>query len=173
MQKSIKSPSEEAIHLGAYEENCKKSCILQDIIQYFDTNRDAVYYFQDPISGHIYFDTCTNREECWLAEQLECDVLDLCSKKNRSKRSKPVDPYHLSQDHASQIQNQDNQMPMILHHPEVALMGIKFLHHVFIKPQNPVRYFILIIRNVLKSWKRKQGNKTRRNSPFIEEKGFQ
>ena len=92
MQKSIKSPSEEAIHLGAYEENCKKSCILQDIIQYFDTNRDAVYYFQDPISGHIYFDTCTNCEECWLAEQLECDVLDLCSKKNRSKRSKPVDP---------------------------------------------------------------------------------
>ncbi|CDP18016.1 unnamed protein product [Coffea canephora] len=73
------------------EENCKKSCILQDIIQYFDTNRDAVYYFQDPISGHIYFDTCTNCEECLLAEQLECDVLDLYSKKNRSKRSKPID----------------------------------------------------------------------------------
>ena len=36
----------------------------QDIIQYFDKEGLPVSWFQDPISGHVYFDVCNVCEEC-------------------------------------------------------------------------------------------------------------
>ncbi|CDP21296.1 unnamed protein product, partial [Coffea canephora] len=118
-------PTQEGKLWGRYEENCKKG-FLQDIIEHFDKNGEAVYHFQDPISGHIYFDTRTNCEECYLAEQLELDASDLSFGK---KKTKPVDPQPFEPrpckpDHKPQDPDSDN-----FQSARVGLMVTKFLLH--------------------------------------------
>ena len=83
----LKLPTQEEKLWGCYEENCQKG-FLQDIIDHFNDNGEPIYHFQDPISGHIYFDTCTRCEECYWAEQLELDASEISLK----KKSKPADP---------------------------------------------------------------------------------
>ncbi|CDP21822.1 unnamed protein product [Coffea canephora] len=102
-------PTQEGKLWGHYEENCEKG-FLQDIIEHFDKNGEAVYHFQDPTSGHIYFDTCTNCEECYSAEQLELDASDLSfdKKKNKPVDPQPFEPRPCKPDHKPQVPNSDN-----------------------------------------------------------------
>ncbi|CDP18949.1 unnamed protein product [Coffea canephora] len=51
----------------------------QDIIQYFNKEGLPVSWYQDPISGHIYFDVCNECEECQLERIFDLELLDLSS----------------------------------------------------------------------------------------------
>ncbi|CDP21971.1 unnamed protein product, partial [Coffea canephora] len=65
----------------------------QDIIIYFDKEGLPVSWFQDPISGHIYFDVCNVCEECQVENILGLDLPDLpCKKKSKSKQD--LHPYY-------------------------------------------------------------------------------
>ena len=57
-------PIEEDKNLGAYDYN-NEICQLPDLISHFSKEGQPVYFFQDPISGHIYFDICDKCDECW------------------------------------------------------------------------------------------------------------
>ncbi|CDP21204.1 unnamed protein product [Coffea canephora] len=57
----------------------------QDIIQYFDKEGLPVSWFQDPISGHVYFDVCNVCEKCQLENTLDFELPDL----SRRKKSRP------------------------------------------------------------------------------------
>ncbi|CDP16520.1 unnamed protein product [Coffea canephora] len=62
----------------------------QDIIKYFDKEGLPVSWFQDPISGHIYFDVCNICEECQIENILGLDLPDLsCKKRSKSKQVEP------------------------------------------------------------------------------------
>ncbi|CDP20491.1 unnamed protein product [Coffea canephora] len=64
----------------------------QDIIQSFNKNGLPISWFQDPISGHVYFDVCTHCEECQLAELLGCDASDLQDWPKKKKKPRLVEP---------------------------------------------------------------------------------
>ncbi|CDP20546.1 unnamed protein product [Coffea canephora] len=65
---------------------------IQDIIQYFNQEGLPVYWFQDPISGHIFFDVCAICEECQLAEILGCDASDLTDYPKKRRKPRSIDP---------------------------------------------------------------------------------
>ena len=75
-----------AIHTDEHPISIDSILQSNDIIEYFIKKGQPVYYFQDPISGPIYFDVCNICEECQLAELLGCEAKDLVGS---SKRSKP------------------------------------------------------------------------------------
>ena len=77
-----------AIHIDEHSISIDSILRSNDIIEYFIKKGQPVYYFQDPISGPIYFDVCNICEECQLAELLGCeakDLLDLQKGQNPNK----------------------------------------------------------------------------------------
>ncbi|CDP21259.1 unnamed protein product [Coffea canephora] len=127
---------------------------VQDIIKYFDKEGLPVSWFQDPISGHIYFDVCNICEECQIENILGLDLPDLsCKKRSKSKQVEPrpckpdLDPQNPDTDSFVSQRSQFNgyQIPT-----EWISKNTKTSCPVSKKD------FILIIKSVLIFWKKKQ-----------------
>lgn len=104
----LKLPTQEEKLWGHYEANCQKG-FLQDIIDHFNETGEPIYHFQDPISSHIYFDTCTRCEECYWVEQLELDVSEISfTKKSKSVDPQPFEPQPCKSDLKPQNPDADN-----------------------------------------------------------------
>ena len=84
----MQMPTENGKLMGRYDFYDNQKCFLQDIIAHLDQRAKAIYHFQDPISGHIYFDVCTKCDDCWWEHTY--GTSDPVT--SRKKKSKPVDP---------------------------------------------------------------------------------
>ena len=87
----MKMPTEQGKILGANEYNSER-CHLQDIIDHFDKEGQHIYYFQDPISGHIYFDICNNCDDCWYNSYEDNYSSSKRGKKNKTCENRPCKP---------------------------------------------------------------------------------
>ena len=53
---SVQSPYSLFAQVGAYED--LEGANREDLIMYFEQQRNPIYYFKDPFNGHCFFDIC-------------------------------------------------------------------------------------------------------------------
>ena len=92
-QVSMETLTKKEISLERYDENWEKG-FAQDIIAHFTKESEPVYHFQDPISGHIYFDICTKCDDFWWEHHFDNDysLPSKGKKKTKSCEERPCEP---------------------------------------------------------------------------------